>query len=237
MNEEQRSELNQNETVAYSKYVELQKRCNELEQYTSRYEENIRQAQDVEDALKQELKHKEFELQHEIIERKQIEAERDEQAAINAEWEAAVKKLKAEWDALKEKHDQRKAKYQAALDEWTSLEKENITLCANNAALREALKEAQYVLGQHRVTGSLIKTIQKALASTPADSLREYRNGEAKTLRKNFAKYLAPIYEKDRTAIAILCDEQLDKTGNLLGYVRKEAEAIRAMKEADNDCD
>ena len=158
------------------------------------------------------------------------------QGKVIGDLEKRCNELEAENGALENITKSQAASNQTWREEYHKLLNEADTFRASNAALREALKEAQYVLGQHRVTGSLIKTIQKAIARTPADSLTEYRNGEAKTLRKNFAKYLAPIYEKDRTAIAILCDEQLDKTGNLLGYVREEAETIRAMR-TTNDID
>lgn len=46
---------------------------------------------------------------------------------------------------------------------------------------------------------------------------------EATLLRKNFAKFLAPLYVKDPYKIAEECDERIDRTGVLLGYVREEA--------------
>lgn len=46
---------------------------------------------------------------------------------------------------------------------------------------------------------------------------------EATILRRNFARYLVPAYLKNPTHIAELCDEMLDRTGTLLGYLREEA--------------
>lgn len=45
----------------------------------------------------------------------------------------------------------------------------------------------------------------------------------ATILRRNFARYLAPHYLRDYAEIARLCDEELDRSGALLGYVREEA--------------
>jgi hypothetical protein len=46
---------------------------------------------------------------------------------------------------------------------------------------------------------------------------------EAKALRINIARWLAPQYLEDQSKIATLCDETLDLSGALLGYVRHEA--------------
>ena len=46
-------------------------------------------------------------------------------------------------------------------------------------------------------------------------------NKDAETLRRNFAEYLLPAYEKSPFEIACLCDEKLDRTGALLGYLRE----------------
>jgi hypothetical protein len=53
---------------------------------------------------------------------------------------------------------------------------------------------------------------------------------EKQRLFRPFARYLAPLYEKDPTAIARLCDEELDQYGNLLGWVREEAAALRRQR-------
>src|SRR4051812_20051776 len=37
------------------------------------------------------------------------------------------------------------------------------------------------------------------------------------------AKGLVPLYRNDPVEIARLCDEELDRTGNLLGWLREEA--------------
>lgn len=42
-------------------------------------------------------------------------------------------------------------------------------------------------------------------------------------LRRNFASYLARAYLVNPSAIATICDEQLDRSGALLWYVRKAA--------------
>ncbi len=54
--------------------------------------------------------------------------------------------------------------------------------------------------------------------------------GESRKLRRNFAKYLAEYYEDSPVEVAALCDEQLDRTGELLGYVREEAAALGGNK-------
>jgi hypothetical protein len=53
---------------------------------------------------------------------------------------------------------------------------------------------------------------------------------EMKALRKNFARYLAPAYLENPVEIARICDEEIDRTGKLLGYVREAAtEAKRSL--------
>jgi hypothetical protein len=49
-------------------------------------------------------------------------------------------------------------------------------------------------------------------------------------LRKNYACYLASMYNSFPTRIAEICDTELDPTGELLGYVREEAAALKALK-------
>ena len=44
--------------------------------------------------------------------------------------------------------------------------------------------------------------------------------------RKEMAKKLAPIYKEHRLAVARVCDEVLDRSGALLGYVRSAAMVI-----------
>jgi hypothetical protein len=46
---------------------------------------------------------------------------------------------------------------------------------------------------------------------------------EKRRLFAPVASYLAPLYKNDPVKIAQLCDERLDPTGNLLGWVRIEA--------------
>jgi hypothetical protein len=64
-------------------------------------------------------------------------------------------------------------------------------------------------------------------ANRPTDG--EWRAIEAhhlrtiEALRRNFARYLAPLYREDDVEIARLCDEELDQSGALLGYVRDAA--------------
>ena len=55
---------------------------------------------------------------------------------------------------------------------------------------------------------------------------------EAQKLRLGFARYLAPLYVDDALKIAKLCDEELDPTGSLLGYVRDEVARIGQMDES-----
>lgn len=51
----------------------------------------------------------------------------------------------------------------------------------------------------------------------------EAHKDDADKLRRNFAKYLAEYYKDSPVEVAALCDEQLDRSGALLGYVREEA--------------
>ena len=53
---------------------------------------------------------------------------------------------------------------------------------------------------------------------------------EADVLRANLARYLAPTYLDAPATVAILCDEQIDKSGRLLGMVRTEARALFARR-------
>ena len=46
-------------------------------------------------------------------------------------------------------------------------------------------------------------------------------------LRRNFAKYLSKLYLANQVEIARLCDEELDRSGILLGYVREESAKVR----------
>lgn len=55
------------------------------------------------------------------------------------------------------------------------------------------------------------------------EELLEKAKAESKALRMNFAKYLVPAYLENPVEIARLCDEELDRTGNLLGYLRQAA--------------
>ncbi len=57
---------------------------------------------------------------------------------------------------------------------------------------------------------------ENAVLRTAAEAAR----GDCEKLRCNFAEYLAPLYRENPVAIAKLCDEKLDRTGILLGYVR-----------------
>jgi len=62
----------------------------------------------------------------------------------------------------------------------------------------------------------------------------EAEREKARVLRRNFAEYLVPAYIATPIAIANICDEQLDRTGNLLGYVREAARA-RSAKEVKSN--
>lgn len=44
------------------------------------------------------------------------------------------------------------------------------------------------------------------------------------------ARMLAPLYLKNGVAIAQACDELLDKSGTLLGYVRDEAQCLKLVR-------
>lgn len=58
---------------------------------------------------------------------------------------------------------------------------------------------------------------------------------EPEKLRRNFAEYLAHKYIKQPSYIAELCDESLDKTGALLGYVREAARLLSADAAAERE--
>lgn len=45
-------------------------------------------------------------------------------------------------------------------------------------------------------------------------------------LRKNFARFIAPLYLENRAEIARVCDEEIDQSGALLGYVREAARLL-----------
>ena len=55
---------------------------------------------------------------------------------------------------------------------------------------------------------------------------RDASRAEAEKLRRSFAEYIAPQYVENRTLVANLCDEVLDRSGALLGYVREAAMRI-----------
>ena len=52
---------------------------------------------------------------------------------------------------------------------------------------------------------------------------------DAEKLRRNVARYFASAYRVDPVFVAEICDEQIDRTGTLLGYVREEAAALKAQ--------
>ena len=77
--------------------------------------------------------------------------------------------------------------------------------------------------------GDLTKAIQDAETELAAkDAKTEAARSDAEKLRRNFAKYLAPEYIELPHYVAGVCDEEIDKTGELLGYVREYA----ALKDA-----
>lgn len=51
-------------------------------------------------------------------------------------------------------------------------------------------------------------------------AIRPDESDSSGALRRRFAYYLLPVYLADRKETARICDEQLDPTGNLLGYLR-----------------
>lgn len=57
---------------------------------------------------------------------------------------------------------------------------------------------------------------------------KQVQIGEADLLRRRFAKYLAPAYLENPLKIANICDEELDCTGTLLGFVRDEARQLKS---------
>jgi hypothetical protein len=74
--------------------------------------------------------------------------------------------------------------------------------------------------GEHPVDETEVRDAEQAAAE-----LQTLRNkaDEADKLRRNFARYLSHDYLKNPANVADICDNSLDKTGALLGYVREAA--------------
>lgn len=51
----------------------------------------------------------------------------------------------------------------------------------------------------------------------------EYYAAQLEAFRRNVARWLVNDYKKDPFTTASICDEMLDRSGVLLGYVREEA--------------
>ena len=51
----------------------------------------------------------------------------------------------------------------------------------------------------------------------------KYIMDKSEEYRRNLAKKLVPYYKKDPVLIASLCDEVLDRSGNMLGWLRTES--------------
>lgn len=69
-------------------------------------------------------------------------------------------------------------------------------------------------------------------AMDQAARLRRERD-ELKKYKDELLQALIDMYPKHFHAVGILCDEYLDKSGKLLGYIRKEAskKALESLKE------
>ena len=127
-----------------------------------------------------------------------------------------IKQLEAERDALKDKLDIVEEELQdcKATKETTKYIDENLaTLRANNAALRDALGRVQDRLSRTPMSdpeSTVGGIIQKALASTPADSLTEYRNGVLEEAAKEAEKLKTPTGYKMAEAIRAMKTNRLD---------------------------
>lgn len=60
----------------------------------------------------------------------------------------------------------------------------------------------------------------------------DFLRGELRRLRQNWAASLAHAYNEDPVTVARLCDEQYDRSGALLGYVRIAAGDARGSARA-----
>ena len=123
------------------------------------------------------------------------------------------------------------------LQDTYKLEKEALILRANNAALREACK-AIVALDPDEFIPKWRSIADEALSATPADSLREYRNGVLQSVTKTLQTRIDEILRDEGSY-----DSTTDVTELPEGAETQIEElewaiiAIRAMKEADNDSD
>ena len=153
-------------------------------------------------------------------ERNELETERDYFKKERDYAERAFVEAEAERDALHETHTDKAL----AWDKLTEKNEQIAALRVNNAALREALEKGvdEYRLGYFKETHDKMKT---TLASTPADSLTEYRNGVLSDVEKIVEEHV-----KDSASVS---------TQYLMGRhyaARSIFTAIRAMR-TDNDAD
>ena len=137
--------------------------------------------------------------------------------------------LEAERDALQRKWERSQKARKLAREEnaaaWTAAEQ----LRANNAALREVAERIINNYPPGSVTPLLdasINQLREALSCLPADSLREYRNGVLEEIDTQIQEL-----RKEWTEDGVQSDEWIDSP------VERILDAIRAMKEADNDSD
>ena len=82
---------------------------------------------------------------------------------------------------------------------------------------RTVVTTAGYDWPDHRRNG-LVAGVARAIADAAAAEQQV-----AATLRRNFAEHLVDAYRVDPVAVATLCDERLDRSGALLGYLREAA--------------
>lgn len=73
-------------------------------------------------------------------------------------------------------------------------------------------------------------TLPRSMSLAEQEAALQYsqkQEAEIKALRQNFARYLTPAYLENPVEIARICDEEIDRTGKLLGYVREAAADAR----------
>jgi hypothetical protein len=99
--------------------------------------------------------------------------------------------------------------------------------------------DPEYSLGQGYAANVIAKRILALASPASKDDLEDdVKHGNAEYFRaalahaaaearratlRRVAKGLVPLYRNDPVEIARLCDEELDRTGNLLGWLREEA--------------
>lgn len=91
-----------------------------------------------------------------------------------------------------------------------------------HAACEQGLEQEKRAEAAEALADDLENQISELMAGMDDAEERGRREGMLKE-RKRIAAGLAVFYEKNRVLIAQICDEQLDQSGAMLGWVRSEA--------------